>query len=87
MSLVLDPENVMRQACPICCENMFTSIRQVHVLKCGHTLHAVSKEGGWPPHRRGVRPPNPTRFSAFLRPFQKVHDILHICTFQPKKKT
>lgn len=33
-------EKAMHQPCPICCENMFTSIRQVHVLKCGHTLHA-----------------------------------------------
>ncbi|PFH38730.1 CHY zinc finger domain-containing protein [Besnoitia besnoiti] len=33
-------EKAMHQPCPICCENMFTSVRQVHVLKCGHTMHA-----------------------------------------------
>ncbi|KAF4641671.1 CHY zinc finger domain-containing protein [Toxoplasma gondii GAB2-2007-GAL-DOM2] len=33
-------EKAMHQPCPICCENMFTSVRQVHVLNCGHTLHA-----------------------------------------------
>ncbi|CDJ59424.1 zinc finger (CHY type) protein, putative [Eimeria maxima] len=33
-------ENAMRRQCPVCLEDMFSSLRQSQVLQCGHTIHA-----------------------------------------------
>ncbi|XP_026190618.1 uncharacterized protein LOC34623526 [Cyclospora cayetanensis] len=33
-------ENAMKRQCPVCLEDMFSSLRQSQVLQCGHTLHA-----------------------------------------------
>lgn len=32
-------QNAMHQNCPICQENLFQSVRQVTILRCGHTIH------------------------------------------------
>lgn len=33
-------ENSMKSHCPICYEYLFDSLREVNVLKCGHTMHS-----------------------------------------------
>lgn len=30
----------MRQNCPVCFEFLFDSVKQISVLRCGHTIHA-----------------------------------------------
>src|SRR5690606_24262013 len=29
----------MDRNCPICCEYLFTSVKAVSILRCGHTMH------------------------------------------------
>ncbi|CDJ38348.1 zinc finger (CHY type) protein, putative [Eimeria tenella] len=33
-------ENAMHRQCPVCLEDMFSSLRQSQVLQCGHTIHS-----------------------------------------------
>lgn len=33
-------ENAMQRQCPVCLEDMFSSLRQSQVLLCGHTIHS-----------------------------------------------
>ncbi|KAL8271353.1 hypothetical protein Esti_004687 [Eimeria stiedai] len=44
-------ENAMRRQCPVCLEDMFSSLRQSQVLMCGHTIHSdclrqLQRQGG-----------------------------------------
>ncbi|KAL8427326.1 hypothetical protein Efla_002289 [Eimeria flavescens] len=44
-------ENAMRRQCPVCLEDMFSSLRQSQVLTCGHTIHShclrqLQRQGG-----------------------------------------
>lgn len=32
-------ENAMKQNCPICQDDLFQSVKQVTILRCGHTIH------------------------------------------------
>ena len=32
-------KNSFHNRCPICCESIFNSVKNVNILKCGHTIH------------------------------------------------
>ncbi|CDI76202.1 zinc finger (CHY type) protein, putative [Eimeria acervulina] len=65
-------ENAMRRQCPVCLEDMFTSLRQSQVLQCGHTIHAdclrlLQKQKGFQAIRCPMCSKSIADYSAFWR--------------------